>query len=70
MDGLFVVSVADHKTGITGPAKHMFDEELLARARQYKCLIRPLLVVDGNNNPNFFVQPGPRAITKMSNLQR
>lgn len=54
VDGLFVVSVADHKTGISGPAKLMFEEELLARARQYQSMIRPLLVADGNNIPFFF----------------
>ena len=68
-EDLYIVSVSEHKAGISGTAKLMFSPTLLDRAQQYLQYIRPALVVD-DDITYVFVLPGPRPIAKISNLSR
>ena len=67
-DGVFVVSVTNHKTNIQGTCKLMFDAKLLARTNLYLEYIRPALGAE--KVPNLFVLPNAKPIQKISNLSR
>ena len=69
-DGLYIVSVSEHKTGVSGSCKLMFTTTLLERVKEYRDYIRPVLVAEKGDIPNLFVLSGSRAIEKFSNLSR
>jgi hypothetical protein len=45
-DGVYVVSVLEHKTNVQGTCKLMFDK---ARAKQYHTSIRPATILKGDS---------------------
>lgn len=46
IDGVFVVSVTDHKTGVGGVARLMFNGDLKSKVENYISYIRPKLCSD------------------------
>ena len=69
VDGVYVVSVAEHKTGILGSARLVFDQDQYDRVNHYLEHVRPLMVQKGDI-PELFVMPGSQAIQKISNVTR
>lgn len=69
-DNLYIVTSFDHKTNMVSPCKLVFDIKLYERARTYKKVIRPRLVVQRGDIAEFFVLPGSKPIQKMSNMTR
>ena len=69
VDKVYVASVLEHKTGIGGAAKLMFDELLYYRMNQYLKYIRPCIVsYDEKNVDNVFLMPDATKIKSVNNL--
>lgn len=70
VDDLFIATAYEHKTNMIGPCKLVFDKTVHKRAIKYMEYIRPKLVEEHGDIPEFFVLPGSKPIDKMSNLTR
>lgn len=71
VDDVYVASVLDHKTGIGGAAKLMFDAKLYGRMNEYLKYIRPAIVSYENKEvDNVFLMPDGSKVKNVNNLIR
>ena len=57
MNELFLVSVVNHKTAVVGSCKVVFNPILHDRTQKFKEVLRPVIVAERGDIPNFFVLP-------------
>lgn len=68
IDEVYVASVLEHKTGIGGAARLMFDERLHNRMMQYLKYVRPC--IDDKECDNIFLMPDGAKVKSVNNLIR
>ena len=65
-DGVWVMSMADHKTAAAGPARLSLDQDKMSKLLEYVTAIRPHI----DESEKVLLLPGPAPIQNVANLAR